>query len=93
MKVKRLSGAELAQIAPNLPPTTVVDTPSRMRPDVPVALLVQINIRCSETMARLLGQMAQEEGSLRLVVARLLQQDGRVVPDIDLQAPGTRKWR
>ena len=93
MKVKRLSGSELAQIAPNLPQTTVLETPSPTRLDVPVAHLVQINIRCSETMARMLGQMAQEEGSLRLVVARLLQQDGRAVPDIDLQAPGTRKWR
>jgi hypothetical protein len=93
MKVKRLSGAELAQIAPNLPQTTVGDGSARTKPDVLVAPLVQINIRCSEAMARMLGQMAQEEGSLRLVVARLLQLDGRAVPDVDLRAPGTRKWR
>jgi hypothetical protein len=42
-------------------------------------------------MARLLARLAAEQGSIRLVIARLLVEAGHSVPEVDLAPPPGRR--
>jgi hypothetical protein len=92
--VSRPSGTELVrQIATEtaeLPPTRREPEPPR-----PSALAgtatEQINFRGSPELARILARLAAEQGSIRLVIARLLRDAGYPVPDGDLAPPPGRR--
>jgi hypothetical protein len=96
----RPSGAELvAQIASettDLPPTKREPEPPRQA--APAAAVTptatateQINFRGSPELARILARLAVEQGSIRLVIARLLLDAGHPVPDADLVPPPGRR--
>jgi hypothetical protein len=103
--VTRPSGAELvariAQETEGLPPTR--REPEPLSPPAPQApppqpapamlptATEQINFRGSPGMARLLARLAAEQGSIRLVVARLLESAGHEVPPVDLAPPPGRR--
>jgi hypothetical protein len=95
--VDRPNGAELVkQISAEtaeLPPTK--REPERSRQPSPSALpptaTEQINFRGSPEMARILAKLAAEQGSIRLVIARLLLDAGHAVPDADLMPPPGRR--
>ena len=97
--VDRPSGAELVrQIATEtteLPPTR--RDPELSRPATPPAVLStttateQINFRGSPELARILARLAAEQGSIRLVIARLLVDAGHPVPETDLAPPPGRR--
>ena len=99
--VGRPSGAELVrQIAvetETLPPTRrepiehVSPTPAPAPLSGGPTATEQINFRGSPELARILARLAAEQGSIRLVVARLLQQAGHLVPDADLVPPPGRR--
>ena len=98
--VDRPSGAELVrQIAAEtaeLPPTRrepEPDTVAGQRGPVPVMSTAteQINFRGSPELARILSRLAAEQGSIRLVVARLLLEAGHQVPPADLVPPPGRR--
>src|SRR5690242_9162328 len=93
----RPSGAELvAQIASettDLPPTKREPEPPRQVAPVAAATPTateQINFRGSPELARILARLAVEQGSIRLVIARLLLDAGHPVPDADLVPPPGR---
>jgi hypothetical protein len=92
--VDRPSGAELVkQISAEtaeLPPTK--RDPERPRPlPLPPTATEQINFRGSPELARILAKLAAEQGSIRLVIARLLVEAGHAVPDADLMPPPGRR--
>ena len=98
--VDRPSGAELVrQIAAEtaeLPPTRRETEPDvRAGQNVPVPVMStateQINFRGSPELARILSRLAAEQGSIRLVVARLLLEAGHQVPPADLVPPPGRR--
>jgi hypothetical protein len=95
--VERPSGAELVrQIAAE----TVDLPPTRREPELPKSsglpsttptATEQINFRGSPELARILAQLAAEQGSIRLVIARLLRDAGYPVPEADLAPPPGRR--
>jgi hypothetical protein len=94
--VARPSGAELVrQIASetaDLPPTR--REPELLRPGAspPTSTATeQINFRGSPELARILARLAADQGSIRLVVARLLCDAGYSVPEADLAPPPGRR--
>jgi len=52
---------------------------------------VQCNFRVSEDFARLIAKEAELNGGMRKWFARLAQQAGYDVPEIDLNPPSTRR--
>ena len=98
--VNRPSGMDLvAQIAPEtaeLPPTRR-NPPEPPLPVAPPSVVAsntateQINFRASPELARILARLAVEQGSIRLVIARLLRDAGYLVPDADLAPPPGRR--
>jgi hypothetical protein len=95
--VERPSGAELVrQIASEtaeLPPTRrepELSQPSASPPSSSTAT-EQINFRGSPELARILARLAADQGSIRLVVARLLRDAGYPVPEADLAPPPGRR--
>ncbi len=88
--VNRASGAELvAQIR-----SETEEMPPTRREPVPVATPTateQINFRASPELARILARLAVEQGSIRLVIARLLRDAGYSVPEADLAPPPGRR--
>jgi len=101
--VDRPTGAELVrQIAgetTELPPTRRepdrtgqgAPTPQPPRSVFPSTATEQINFRGSPELARILARLAAEQGSIRLVIARLLQEAGHQVPEADLMPPPGRR--
>jgi hypothetical protein len=96
--VSRPSGAELVkQISAEtseMPPTTREPEPTRPAapPPAPMSTATeQINFRASPELARILARLAADQGSIRLVIARLLQDAGHPVPDVDLAPPPGRR--
>ncbi len=100
--VDRPSGAELVrQIAAEtaeLPPTRREPEPdARVGQGAPMPVTPtptateQINFRGSPELARILARLAAEQGSLRLVIARLLLEAGHTVPPVDLLPPPGRR--
>lgn len=100
--VNRLSGADLVrQIATEtaeLPPTRREPEPDVQAgqgapvPVMPVSTATeQINFRGSPELARILARLAAEQGSIRLVIARLLLDAGHQVPPADLLPPPGRR--
>lgn len=99
--VDRPSGAELVrQIAAEtdtLPPTRREPghpAPSTLTPTKVAAASTateQINFRGSPDLARVLARLAAEQGSIRLVIARLLKDAGHTVPETDLAPPPGRR--
>jgi hypothetical protein len=94
--VDRPSGAELVrQIASEtaeLPPTRreLEPLPPRASPLIGTAT-EQINFRGSPELARILARLAADQGSIRLVVARLLRDAGYPVSEADLAPPPGRR--
>src|SRR3954462_15543694 len=96
--VSRLSGAELVR---QISEETAEMPPARREPELirPAALpsapmstaTEQINFRASPELARILARLAVDQGSIRLVIARLLQAAGHPVPDADLAPPPGRR--
>ena len=94
--VDRPSGADLVRQfsaeTESLPPSRREPAPSDPgRPAAGPTATEQINFRGSPDLARLLARLAAEQGSLRLVVARLLQGAGHGVPEVDLAPPPGRR--
>jgi hypothetical protein len=100
--VTRTSGAELvrriAEETAELPPTrrepepvALPPSPPPMPAPLPITATEQINFRGSPALARLLARLAAEQGSIRLVVARLLEGAGHEVPSVDLAPPPGRR--
>src|ERR1700712_1629562 len=95
--VARPSGAELVrQIASEtaeLPPTRREPALPQTRASslAPSTATEQINFRGSPELARILARLAAEQGSIRLVVARLLRDAGCPVPEADLAPPPGRR--
>jgi hypothetical protein len=97
--VDRPSGAELIrQIAAEtetLPPTRRDPELLKTGKGAPVAssstATEQINFRGSPELARILARLAVEQGSIRLVIARLLKDAGHPVPEPDLAPPPGRR--
>jgi hypothetical protein len=91
--VERPTGAELVrQIASEtteLPPTR--REPEVPQPSAPSTATEQINFRGSPELARILARLAADQGSIRLVVARLLRDAGYPVPEADLAPPPGRR--
>ena len=92
--IDRVGGAELVrQIASE----TAELPPTRREPQLPKSVAVlstateQINFRGSPELARILARLAAEQGSIRLVIARLLLDAGHPVPDADLAPPPGRR--
>src|SRR3954463_7623631 len=98
MKRTPVDGAELVRRistkTADLPPTRRELEPVT-RPAVATAPTTtateQINFRGSPELARLLARLAAEQGSIRLVIARMLQDAGHPVPDVDLAPPPGRR--
>jgi hypothetical protein len=92
--VDRPSGSELVrQIAAetvDLPPTRREPEALMPRP-LPPSATEQINFRGSPELARVLARLAAEQGSIRVVVAKLLRDAGHPVPDADLAPPPGRR--
>src|SRR5450755_4282483 len=59
------------------------------RPKAPKT--VQINFNGTEDLACLIARLAQEAGSTRRFIARLLRDAGHVVPEADLNPPDNRR--
>lgn len=96
--VDRPSGVELVrQIAAEtetLPPTRREPEPPRVGLGTPTpssTATEQINFRGSPDLARVLARLAAEQGSIRLVIARLLRDAGYQVPEADLAPPPGRR--
>lgn len=105
--ISRPTGAELVERisreTEGLPPTRIAPKPAAEAPSPTAALpdpgrlapnsmaTEQINFRGSPGLARLLAQLAAEQGSIRLVIARLLLKDGHQVPENDLLPPPGRR--
>ena len=94
--VARPSGAELVrQIASEtaeLPPTRREPELSQPTASPPANTATeQINFRGSPELARILARLAAEQGSIRLVVARLLREAGYTVSEADLAPPPGRR--
>jgi hypothetical protein len=94
--VDRLSGAELvSQIASEtteLPPTRREPELRQLGASPPVSTATeQINFRGSPELARILSRLAADQGSIRLVVARLLRDAGYPVSEADLAPPPGRR--
>jgi hypothetical protein len=95
--VARPSGTELVrQIAAetvDLPPTRREPELARplMPPPAASTATEQINFRGSPELARILARLAAEQGSIRLVIARLLRDAGYSVPEADLAPPPGRR--
>lgn len=104
--ISRPTGAELVERisreTEGLPPTRVAPKPQAEplpatagpdlgRPSSQSMATEQINFRGSPGLARLLAQLAAEQGSIRLVVARLLVNQGHQVPEADLLPPPGRR--
>lgn len=103
--VTRPSGADLVERISHetegLPPTRSIPKPSGLGAASPSVAqpsaaqsstaTEQINFRGSPGLARLLARLAVEQGSIRLVVARLLQAGGHDVPEVDLVLPPGRR--
>jgi hypothetical protein len=93
--VDRLGGAELvkriADETAELPPTRMAPSPKNESAQPTSTATEQINFRGSPGLARLLAQLAAEQGSIRLVVARLLDAAGHQVPEVDLAPPPGRR--
>lgn len=95
--VDRPAGAELVRRisaeTTELPPTRREAPPERLvsTPVFASAATEQINFRGSPDLARLLSQLAAEQGSIRLVIARLLSDAGHHVPAVDLAPPPGRR--
>jgi hypothetical protein len=93
--IDRPGGAELvrriAGETEELPPTRREPAPDPPQPPMTVTATEQINFRGSPGLARLLARLAAEQGSIRLVVARLLESAGHDVPGIDLAPPPGRR--
>jgi hypothetical protein len=88
--VTRPDGAELVR---RISEETAELPPTRRGPaDRPAPTATeQINFRGSPELARLLARLAAEQGSIRLVIARLLSDAGHTVPSIDLAPPPGRR--
>jgi hypothetical protein len=94
--VVRPSGAELVrQIASEtaeLPPTRRELEPLPPSPSARAGTATeQINFRGSPELARVLARLAADQGSIRLVVARLLRDAGYQVAEVDLAPPPGRR--
>ena len=95
--VDRRSGAELVrQIASEtaeLPPTRREPELLPQQSASPPASTAteQINFRGSPELARILARLAADQGSIRLVVARLLRDAGYPVSEADLVPPPGRR--
>jgi hypothetical protein len=94
--VARPRGAELVrQIASEtaeLPPTRREPELSQPTTSPPANTATeQINFRGSPELARILARLAAEQGSIRLVVARLLRDAGYPVSEADLAPPPGRR--
>jgi hypothetical protein len=91
--VDRPGGAELvrriAEETAELPPTRR-EPDDHLKSPRPTAT-EQINFRGSPELARLLARLAVDQGSIRLVIARLLTEAGHIVPDVDLAPPPGRR--
>jgi len=89
--VDRPGGAELvrriATETDELPP--VRREPGERRPSS--SATEQVNFRASPELARLLARLAVDQGSIRLVIARFLQDAGHAVPECDLAPPPGRR--
>lgn len=93
--IDRPGGAELvrriSEETAELPPTRR-DPAERPAPAPPTSTATeQINFRGSPELARLLARLAAEQGSIRLVIARLLESAGHPVPEVDLAPPPGRR--
>lgn len=97
--VDRPDGAELvcriASETSELPPTRGEPelTPLPMRAVLPpnTTATEQINFRGSPQLARMLARLAADQGSIRLVIARLLESAGHQVSEVDLVPPPGRR--
>jgi hypothetical protein len=93
--IDRPGGAELvrriAGETEDLPPTRRAPQSVAPQPSMPVTATEQINFRGSPGLARLLARLAAEQGSIRLVIARLLASAGHDVPEADLALPPGRR--
>jgi hypothetical protein len=96
--VSRPSGTELvrqiSEETAEMPPTKREPELTRAvaPPPTPMSMATeQINFRASPELARILARLAADQGSIRLVIARLLQNAGHPVPDIDLAPPPGRR--
>ena len=93
--IDRPGGAELvrriAGETEELPPTRREPTPEVSQPPSIVTATEQINFRGSPGLARVLARLAAEQGSIRLVIARLLESAGHNVPEVDLAPPPGRR--
>jgi hypothetical protein len=94
--VDRPSGAELVrQIASEtaeLPPTRREPDPPQSSASPPASTATeQINFRGSPELARILARLAADQGSIRLVIARLLRDAGYPVSGADLAPPPGRR--
>jgi hypothetical protein len=94
--VDRPSGAELVrQIASEtaeLPPTRREPELSLLSAPPPASTATeQINFRGSPELARILARLAADQGSIRLVIARLLRDAGYPVSKADLVPPPGRR--
>lgn len=93
--IDRPGGAELvrriAGETEELPPTRREPAPEVSQLPVTVTATEQINFRGSPGLARLLARLAAEQGSIRLVIARLLESAGHNVPEVDLAPPPGRR--
>ena len=100
--IDRPAGAELVR---RIATETSELPPTRREPDAEAAKPVsgpaqsqststateQINFRGSPGLARLLAKLAAEQGSIRLVIARLLADAGYEVPGVDMALPPGRR--
>jgi hypothetical protein len=71
-------------------PDTPTPKPRPVRPPSSTAT-EQINFRGSPELARILARLAVEQGSIRLVIATLLENAGHPVPEVDLAPPPGRR--
>jgi len=94
-KAKRVSGNDLvAAIAPataSLPPVVVKPGPAAEPPPARAAKTVQVNFKASEAFAEVLAEAAQEAGSTRRFLAKLMRDAGFTVPDVDVNPPDLRR--
>jgi len=95
---KRTSAADLArmvetQAGSHMPTTT--PNPSVVsqiaEPTTKQEGTVQINFRGSKGLAKLIAGLAEQEGSTRKLIARLLRDAGHTVPEVDLSPPVNRR--
>lgn len=100
--IDRPAGAELVRLiaaeTSELPPTRREPDAELPKSALPLAPLQsmstateQINFRGSPGLARLLARLAAEQGSIRLVIARLLSAAGYDIPEADMAPPPGRR--